>query len=562
MWVMPTKELAENYSKEKYSKFIKSTRILDRLLNSKQITGDSSDSILSKFFKNGSWICFGGANSENSLSSRSIKWVFCDELSGFPNSIGSHGSPLKLVRARTQSFIHSGRKIIMTSTPNLKGRCQISNLLDDPDTKRFEYRVKCPECDKYICLKWEQVKFNADNPAETGYYECQKCKKDIKLDQRKNKIVGTGYWHDLHPEKSAYRVGFHVNFLVSPFQTISEALRQYADAMRNGEDQLKTFYNVVLGLPYEPESSSVKHNNLYMRREDYLDHHGNPVDVPNTPSGTPLILTMGADVQVDRIECEIVGHCQDGRTVSVGYHRLYGDPSDIDNPQKNTVWDQLNDLMEKEYTSAHGIKMRVDGCCIDTGGLHTRQTYKFINQSYFKNIWGIKGKEGDRPIVSHSTMKKSGRDRPVKLFIVGTDSAKALVYSRLQVDDRNKPGYCHFPKGEGYEIYDDKHFKHMTCEYLDTVYVKGKPVSRWKKPSHLPNEPLDCRVYALAALEILNPSWKGLEKRVMERAAAGGKWEWLKTKAELKKEAQQEKEKKPKKKLRRPRNSYMNSWRF
>lgn len=84
------------------------------------------------------------------------------------------------------------------------------------------------------------------------------------------------------------------------------------------------------------------------------------------------------------------------------------------------------------------------------------------------------------------------------LFGVGVDTAKGRIYARLGVTDPG-PGYCHFP-----DRYDEEHFRQLTAEKVVTQYYKGFPRRVWVKKSEQRNEPLDCRVYAIAALELLN----------------------------------------------------------
>lgn len=44
--------------------------------------------------------------------------------------------------------------------------------------------------------------------------------------------------------------------------------------------------------------------------------------------------------------------------------------------------------------------------------------------------------------------------------------------------------------------------------------MKGKLKTVWKKKAGVPNEPLDMRNYAYAALELLKPSWDVLENKL------------------------------------------------
>jgi len=94
---------------------------------------------------------------------------------------------------------------------------------------------------------------------------------------------------------------------------------------------------------------------------------------------------------------------------------------------------------------------------------------------------------------------------------VGADTAKEMVYSRLRITEPG-PGYCHFPSH-----YNEDYFKQLTSERVVIKYRKGHPMRVWEKPSHQRNEALDCRVYALAALYILNPNLQKLSQDIEER---------------------------------------------
>jgi phage terminase large subunit GpA-like protein len=102
----------------------------------------------------------------------------------------------------------------------------------------------------------------------------------------------------------------------------------------------------------------------------------------------------------------------------------------------------------------------------------------------------------------------------VKLFSIGTDTAKELIYSRLKITEPGA-GYCHFPAH-----YDETYFKQLTAEKVVTRYNKGFPVRKWEKPQGRRNEALDCRVYALAALHIINPNLELLAVKMQEEAEA------------------------------------------
>jgi phage terminase large subunit GpA-like protein len=64
---------------------------------------------------------------------------------------------------------------------------------------------------------------------------------------------------------------------------------------------------------------------------------------------------------------------------------------------------------------------------------------------------------------------------------------------------------CHFPIA-----YQQEFFNQLTSEEVRTRFVHGHPVRYWFKPSGKRNEPLDRRVYALAALNARPVPWEVL----------------------------------------------------
>jgi len=84
------------------------------------------------------------------------------------------------------------------------------------------------------------------------------------------------------------------------------------------------------------------------------------------------------------------------------------------------------------------------------------------------------------------------------LFSIGVDTAKELLFAQLKVSEVG-PGYAHFPDCREYD-----YFRGLTSERRITRYYKGRARKEWVKVGTKRNEPLDCRVYAMAALHILN----------------------------------------------------------
>jgi phage terminase large subunit GpA-like protein len=99
----------------------------------------------------------------------------------------------------------------------------------------------------------------------------------------------------------------------------------------------------------------------------------------------------------------------------------------------------------------------------------------------------------------------------VRLFTVGVETAKDTIAGHLAQGEPG-PGYCHFP-----HYYGGGYFDQLLAERPIIKYVKGHRVRTWQlKRSGMRNEALDCRVYALAALEILGIDLNATVARFLE----------------------------------------------
>ena len=81
-------------------------------------------------------------------------------------------------------------------------------------------------------------------------------------------------------------------------------------------------------------------------------------------------------------------------------------------------------------------------------------------------------------------------------------------FSRLKISEIGA-GYCHFPDNRS-----DEYFKQLaSSEKIVTKFHKGFPRREFVK-TRTRNEALDCRVYAIGALSILNLNLNVISERV------------------------------------------------
>jgi phage terminase large subunit GpA-like protein len=177
---------------------------------------------------------------------------------------------------------------------------------------------------------------------------------------------------------------------------------------------------------------------------------------------------------------------------------IYGNPAD------QREWDlKLDPAIKATYRHVCGVEMSADAVAIDTGGHFTHQCYVFVRNRPNQNLYAVKGETRlGRPIKSASVLvdvNERGKTirKGVRLWHVGTDTAKDLLYGRLQVSQAG-PGYVHFARELTAEFYDQ-----LTAESRMLVKTGRGEEHRWLKPAGKRNEKLDCTVYALFCAQML-----------------------------------------------------------
>ena len=505
--VQPTLDMAQTWSKDRLAPMLRDTPILAGLVKDPR-SRDSGNTTLHKVFAGGH-VTACGANSPSSLASRPVRVVFCDEVDRYPISAGSEGDPVSLAKKRATTFWN--RKILLVSTPTNKGASRIEAAYEESDQRKFH--ICCPDCQHEQTLKWGQVKWETDKP-ETAKYVCEECG-SLWDDAQRAKAIKKGRWIASKPTGKV--AGFHLSALYSPWSPLADGVQDFLEAKKQPAT-LRVWVNTYLGETWEEEGDQIDDYSLANRAEEW---DAIPEDV--------LLLTAGVDVQDDRLEAEVVGWGLDEESWSIAYKTFYGDPS------APHVWKDLDEFLNQTYEHESGQDMIVRATCIDSGGHNTQAVYKYVHPREGKRIFAIKGVGGEgKPIVGKPSKNNIGK---IKLFPVGVDTAKLLLFSRFKIQDHGA-GYCHFPVGR-----EDEYFKQLTAEKIATRYHKGFARREFVK-TRTRNEALDVRVYAMAALSLLNVNLASLAKR-----------------AELRKQANEEVKTTKQTSRARPQSSFVNGWR-
>lgn len=467
--MQPTVDMAQSFSKDRITSGLLATTPSLRGKVKDPRARDSGNTTLHKTFPGGA-LSLVGANSPASLASRPIRIVLCDEVDRYPVSAGEEGDPVALATKRSMTFWN--RKIVLVSTPTDKGASRIESAYHETDMR--QYHIPCPHCDHMQTLRWAQVQWH-EKDASTAAYYCEECGA-AWTDVQRHKAISNGKWVASAPFNGI--AGFHISSLYSPWVSIPDAVDEFLKSRRDPM-RLKTWINTFLGETWEEQGESIDEMDLMDRRENWGEQL--PDDV--------LLLTAGVDVQDDRLEVEIVGWGRGEESWSIAYEAMYGDPSSAE------LWNRLDVMLQQKFDHPTKGEMVIRSVCVDSGGHYTQQVYNYARLRSGRRVFAIKGIGGSgKPIVGRPSKNNIGK---INLFPVGTDTAKEVVYARLKISDEGE-GYCHFPSNRG-----EEYFRMLTAEKKVTRYYKGRPRTEWAK-IRTRNEALDCRVYATAALSILN----------------------------------------------------------
>lgn len=489
--VQPTVDTAEKYSKQRIAPMIElSSRLKEKVPTAR--SRDSGNTTLVKDFPGG-MLVMTGSNAASSLASMPIKDLALDETDRYPNDVEDEGDPISLAEQRTVTFPRAKR--YKASTP---GRKETSHIAKEYEaSSQAQYWVACPHCkDKQVLsfdyLVWDKGVDAAGRKVhkpETAVYMCQCCGEAIE-ERFKTWMLAEengAQWRHRHPERT--RLGYHINALYSPVGlglTWAAIAEKWLVACRD-RAKLQPFINLQKGEPYEDHSDRVKGEDLRLRAEAW--------PVRTLPEGI-LALTLGVDVQGNRIALTLVGWGENERCAIIDSFEVPG------NPEQPEVWAFLTEYRHRPVRNAFGVDIRIAMTAIDTGHA-THRVYNYVRENRHDNVIAIKGaKVPNRPILSRPTRQDvknaKGEVQPkgVLLWMVGTDTAKAALFARLDGD--MLPGaerqlldpakrMVRFAAGLS-----DEYYEQLTAEVFD------ERSGKWVK-IRTRNEALDTWVYAYAA---------------------------------------------------------------
>jgi phage terminase large subunit GpA-like protein len=480
--VQPTVNTAKDYAKDRINTLIASTPELREVVREQKSRSATGSTTMRKQFPGG-FLVITGANSAVELRAKAIRRLILDEVDGYPADVDGEGDPVDLARKRTATF--GNRKILLFSTPTIKGVSRIELEYEATDKRRFF--VPCPICGEFQTLEWSQVRWQelGLQPHE-AVYQCVRCG-EFLANHRKGEMLARGEWRPTAEPANPRAVGYCLSGLYRPngWRSWGDIAADWVKAKRSRDTALlRVLVNTDLAETWDlADGQSADPKTLIGRVEDYTE---------TCPDGV-CVLTAGVDIQGDRIELEVVGWGDGEESWSIDYRVLYGDPETAD------LWGRLDELLLRRFPHSRvpaGLPIAAAG--VDAG-FKTDLVYAFCKDRRTRRVWAVMGvansAQRSHPIWPRRPSKpQKGK---YERYDVGVDTAKETLYARLQLDEPGR-GYCHFGSH-----CDEVYFHQLTAERLRTRYKNGRPVYFWWKPEGRRNEALDCRVYAMAAVKAL-----------------------------------------------------------
>jgi phage terminase large subunit GpA-like protein len=492
MAVSPTVDMAKRNSKQRIDPLIEESPVLAELIAPAR-SRDAGNTILTKEFRGGVLV-MTGANSAVGLRSMPARYLFLDEVDGYPLDVEGEGDAISLAEARTRTF--SRRKIFIVSTPTISGVSAIEREYQASDQRRFF--VPCPHCRHRQWLRFEQLRWQRGPEGakpETAAYLCESCEQLID-EHHKSWLLENGQWQATAPHNAGKTAGFHISSLYSPvgwrsWKEIAAAWESALSKDTGSASAIKTFKNTELGETWVEEGEAPDWQRLLERREDYA--------IGRIPTGG-MLLVGGADVQKDRIEVSIWAFGRGKEAWLIEHRVLMGDTARAD------VWTALAGLLGESWTHACGASLPLARLALDSG-YATQETYAFVRACRDPRLMAVKGVARGAALVGTPTAVDASVNgkrlrRGVKVFTVVGSIAKLELYNNLRkvcdvASDGTTPvypaGFVHLPK------VDSEFLQQLCAEQLITRRDRNGFAHReWQKMRER-NEALDCYVYARAA---------------------------------------------------------------
>ena len=472
MVILDTQKSAEKMSRCRIRPFLRSCGVNSQK-NSPSKDHDKSNSVVNIGLGSGANLFLCSAKSPSDLRSTPSKYCAFDEVDAWPLELKGEGDPLQNAIQRMMRF--RGMYLITSTPTSFEGRINQNFMLGTQET----WGVFC-NCGAFMDVRFDDIDFTNDIPI----YTCKGCGEVFT--ESEIKALHHGYSVPKNEKPLIDQYGRRLRSfeifgtLCHHFYTWEYLKQLEIAALSLGEASYQSFINTRLAEVYKPKDElSVEAPDLMRVSVCDYTHDTIPDDV--------AFIVCGVDTHDTCLYCETCGFSVDCKYMfGLSYDVLVGDPNDAD------VWRQFEELFCRVYKRSDGLEMKPRFAFCDSGGHRTNAVY--MHSFRDKRFMPIKGYVGQKnaadPLIGkqHKFSLNAGVKGRCVVQFVGVNAGKdeLLNCELLTLAGDRRLSYI---KGQGYNV-----------EYFKGLLSEKRINGRWIAPQkgHTNNEPLDCRIYAMA----------------------------------------------------------------
>lgn len=495
MYVHPTDNNAERWSKMKLTPMLRGTASLKALFPERSREGGNSTLYKERADGLGA-ILISGANSPASLSQVTVPRQVQDDLAKW--EMNSAGDPE--VQADSRSRAITFAKIFKISTPLVMPGCRITKSYNAGSQESLY--VPCPHegCGHMQTLEWENLQANLDpEQPDRAFFSCVACEQPIEEHHRAQMLKGHE-WRAANPKMKRIHRSFYIWSAYSFLQSWKQIAFEWFKAKGDPEAE-RAFLNDTVGQAFKATGEAPPWEAIRDRaaESDYVKG--------TIPKGG-LFTTLGIDCQQDRCEWQLVAWGRAGRRWVIDYGVV---PGHISEPATR---DLLDGLKAQLWPNAYGCLFGPELTAID-GNAWTEDVWGWAQRHPATQVIMVRGANTDHaPVLEQVRKERNAAGKPLKyskrFYNFGSSVLKMALYRNLKKTDPTEPGFIHFPRG-----LDDEYFRQLTAERRMPVKRFGAEVYRWIKDPGQANEALDTHLQAETAANRLG--LRGMPDRVWDR---------------------------------------------
>ena len=433
-------------------------------------------------FLGGGSLTLAFAGSEALLKNVTARLVMGDEW----EDVADPSTALRNMEDRMAMFGSDGKMFIISTPTRANGASPIQQLYLAGDQRQFW--VPCQDCGEEQLLEWDNVqRERVLGYGWRGVLPCVHCGVVI-TNAKRRQMIECGRW--IAQEEFYGHASWNISRLYNPEISLDDV----CNAWRPGKRDRQKFSAGVLGIPYEPLDETERPEGLWDqviipglppyevaltdRNGDFvLDENGEPKRIPAGPDA----VTMGVDVQEDRLEYQVNNWYQGERCFSQGHFQ-------IPNPEEDplSVFGELADVIREYQPDVTLIDFGYKPDWVADG------IQKYLSWFATRNrVFGCRGRKRedlDTPVVER--MSGTGRNR---YWQVATGVARQTRWDMLN------QGLMYVWAGGIPENY----VRQMEASVLvEEEKPDGTSEYSWKNITGYRDEADDCWNYSYAALRI------------------------------------------------------------